>query len=79
MRRQLKLDFVKKKSSGQAAVEYLFVLVFMILIASRIALRFNDFFRDSLGNLGHVLSQNLIVGICKDQCFFANYDNFYRQ
>ncbi|MCE3012526.1 MAG: hypothetical protein LW878_05610 [Proteobacteria bacterium] len=68
-----------KKSSGQAAVEYLFVLVLMILIASRIAVRFNDFFRDSLGNLGHVLSQNLIVGICETQCFFSSYENFYRR
>ncbi|MBY0516140.1 MAG: hypothetical protein K2P81_04485 [Bacteriovoracaceae bacterium] len=68
---------MKNKSTGQAAVEYLFVLVFMVLIASKISARFNTFFRDSIGNLGHVLSQNLSVGVCKSNCFFAGYGNGY--
>jgi hypothetical protein len=66
---------VKTKSTGQAAVEYLFVLVFMVILASRIVTRFNTFFRDSTGNLGHVLSRNLTVGVCPEQCFFGNYKN----
>jgi hypothetical protein len=66
---------VKAKSTGQAAVEYLFVLFFMVLLASRIASRFNSFFRDSIGNLGHVLSQNLIVGVCDKSCFYNGYGN----
>ncbi len=50
----------------------------MILLASRIVARFNSFFRDSIGNLGHVLSQHVIVGICKDTCYFDGYGNGYR-
>jgi len=70
---------VKTKSKGQAAVEYLFVLVFMVLIAAKIVTRFNDFFRDSVGNLGHVLSRNLTVGICPSECFFSGYKNGYEE
>lgn len=69
---------MKAKSTGQAAVEYLFVLVFMVLLSARIVTRFGNFFRDSVGNLGHVLSQNVIVGVCPRTCFFEGYGNGYR-
>ncbi len=59
-------------------MEYLFVLVFMVLIATQILNRFNVFFRDSTGNLAHVLSTNLMVGICDQHCFFAGYKNGYK-
>ena len=70
---------MKTKSRGQAAVEYLFVLVFMVLIAAKIVNRFNSFFRDSVGNLGHVLSRNLSVGMCPTECFFNGYKNGFKQ
>jgi hypothetical protein len=66
------------KARGQATVEYLFVLVFMILFSAKVLTRFNDFFRDSIGNLAHVLSQYLIVGVCPTQCFYGSYKNFHK-
>lgn len=66
------------KQGGQAAVEYLFVLVFMVMISITIIGRFKDFFRTSMGNLGHELSVNLLVGICRDACFYPGYKNGYQ-
>jgi hypothetical protein len=63
---------------GQAAVEYLFVLVFMILLSTQILSRFTGFFRDSIGNLAHVLSTNLTVGICPTKCFYGGYRNGFK-
>ncbi len=60
---------------GQAAVEYLFVLVFMLYLSTKIVNRFGVFFRDSVGNLSHVLSTHLTVGVCPRHCFFAAYKN----
>jgi hypothetical protein len=66
-------------SQGQAAVEYIIVLLFSVLIMVKIVNLFGDFFSDSLGNLGHVLSINLKVGVCKDRCFHSGYKNGYGQ
>lgn len=61
--------------SGQALIEYVLVMIFVIVIGSRLIGNFTDFMRDSVGNLGHVLSQNLTVGVCEDRCFFGGYKN----
>lgn len=50
----------------------------MVLLSARIVTRFGNFFRDSVGNLGHVLSQNVIVGVCPRTCFFEGYGNGFR-
>lgn len=65
------------KNMGQALVEYILVLMFITSLAIAITGRMTDFFRDSSGNLAHVLSQNLIVGVCKTECFFGGYLNGY--
>ena len=65
------------RSRGQATIEYLFVLIFLVLVSTKLIGAFTDFMRDSVGNLGHVLSMNLTTGVCKDQCFFSNYRNGY--
>lgn len=65
------------KTAGQATVEYLFVMVFIISISIKMVGSFSEFMRDSVGNLGHVLSMNLTVGVCKDQCFFGGFKNGY--
>lgn len=62
-------------SKGQAVVEYLLLVVFLIILTSKLALSFTDFMRDSVGNLGHVISLNLTVGVCADECFFTDYEN----
>ena len=63
------------KSSGQALIEYLFVMIFVILLSVKIVGIFTDFMRDSMGNMGHVLSTYLAVGVCERNCFFTGYKN----
>lgn len=60
---------------GQATIEYLFVMVFIISISIKMIGAFSEFMRDSVGNLGHVLSMNLTVGVCKEQCFYSGFKN----
>lgn len=68
---------VALKNSGQATVEYIFILAFVVMLAFKITNVFTGFFRDSMGNVGHVLSVNLTVGICPRNCFFSGYYNAY--
>ena len=63
------------RDAGQATIEYLFVMIFLILVSVKLVGAFTDFMRDSVGNLGHVLTMNLTTGVCKEDCFFPNYEN----
>lgn len=65
-------------SRGQALVEYLLLLVFLVMLSSKIVLTFTDFLRDSFGDLGHAMSVNLTVGVCPEECFFESYRNGYK-
>lgn len=69
------LKILRLNSKGQALVEYMFVMLFIIGVSVKLIGSFTDFFRDSMGNLGHVLTMNLMVGVCSDDCFFAGYKN----
>jgi len=62
-------------SRGQALVEYLLLVVFLIILTAKLVGGFTDFMRTSVGNLGHVLSLNLTVGVCREECFFGTYKN----
>jgi hypothetical protein len=62
---------------GQATVEYIFILAFIVFLAFRATSIFTNFFSDSMGSVGHVLSGHLTVGICPTECFFAGYENGY--
>jgi hypothetical protein len=64
-------------SFGQATVEYIFILAIAIMLGLQITGKFANFFRDQLGKVGHVLSTHLVVGVCKDNCFFGGYKNGY--
>ena len=66
------------KSSGQALIEYVLVMAFVLFLATRLVGNFTDFMRDSAGNLGHVLSVNLTVGVCPQQGFFDTYKNGFQ-
>ncbi len=63
--------------TGQATVEYIFILAFVFFLGFKVTNQFTNFFRDSMGNVGHVLSSHLTVGICPSRCFFTNYVNSY--
>lgn len=72
------MSFFSKKS-GQALIEYLLLVVFMLILSSRLVGGFTTFMRDSVGNLGHILSINLTVGVCAKECFFTDYLNGFRK
>ena len=73
----MRKSVIHLKNRGQATIEYLFVMVFIISISIKMVGAFSEFMRDSVGNLGHVLSMNLTVGVCKDQCFYGGFKNGY--
>ncbi len=60
---------------GQALIEYVLLMVIMVLLGVRLISGFTDFMRTSVGNLGHVMSINLSVGVCPRTCFFESYSN----
>lgn len=62
-------------SRGQATVEYIFILAFILLLGFKITNLFTNFFRDSMGGVGHILSTNVTVGVCRSECFFSGYVN----
>lgn len=64
-------------SRGQTTVEYIFILAFVVILGFKITNIFTDFFRKSMGNVGHALSQNVTVGVCPHECYFAGYLNGY--
>ena len=64
-----------KKSSGQAIVEYLLILSFAVVVSFKIITTFKDFFQESMGSLGNILTIHLMTGVCKKDCFFAGYKN----
>jgi hypothetical protein len=68
---------MKSSQLGQATVEYIFILAFALILGFKISNKFTNFFRDSMGNVGHVLSMNLTVGVCPRSCFFSGYVNGY--
>lgn len=68
----------KKKSLGQATVEYVFVLAVVTALGFEVTRRFTDFFQGQLGRVGHVLSSHLIIGICPSECYFAGYLNGFQ-
>jgi uncharacterized protein (UPF0333 family) len=64
-----------KKSKGQAMVEYLLVVVFLITLTIKVVGGFTSFMATTVGNLGHVLTYRLTVGVCNTECFYKGYGN----
>ncbi|MBP9673838.1 MAG: hypothetical protein KBD63_01985 [Bacteriovoracaceae bacterium] len=62
---------------GQAVIEYLFVLIFISFIGTKMIKSFGGFMGNSMGNVAHVLSSHLTVGVCPTECFFTQYKNGY--
>jgi len=69
------MKFLYKTSTGQAAVEYLLLTVFLVTLSINVVGGFTDFMSGTIGGLGHVLSGNLSVGVCREECFFSGYKN----
>ena len=64
-------------NNGQATVEYIFILAFAIILGFNVISKYTDFFSDSMGNVSHVLSSHLSIGICPTECWFRAYENSY--
>jgi hypothetical protein len=65
------------KELGQATVEYIFILAFAILLGFNIIDKYTDFFSDTMGNVSHVLSTHLTVGVCQRECWVKGYENSF--
>jgi hypothetical protein len=67
-----------KRNAGQALIEYVFIFLFSATLVFQGVNKFSEFFRDSLGSLAHVLSMNLVTGICSTDCYYDGYRNTYK-
>jgi len=63
------------KAKGQASIEYLLILTFVALISFKSITIFRDFFKNSMGSLGNILTIHLTTGVCAQNCFFGGYKN----
>lgn len=72
------MNLMRAKTRGQATVEYIFILAFILYFSGRATGLFGDFFRNNMGKVGHFLSMNLVVGVCPTRCFFSSYRNGYK-
>lgn len=66
-------------SRGQATVEYILLVAFLLILASKMIGGFTDYMSGTVGNLGHVLTYNLSVGICKKDCYYPGFFNGKKQ
>lgn len=69
---------MKKNQKGQALVEYLFVIMFISVIGTKFISKLGKYTSTQMGKMAHVLSLNLTVGICNNQCYFTGYKNGYK-
>lgn len=61
--------------SGQATIEYLFLIIFVATLGIAIVNNLREFIGNQTGNLAYVLSVNLATGICPNNCFYDTYLN----
>jgi hypothetical protein len=71
---------VFSKQRGQALLEYLLVFGIIALLSMRIIQFLGKYFSESMGNLAHVMSTHLSVGVCgqtnsEKSCFYSGYSN----
>lgn len=70
---------VSINARGQATVEYLFLILFLLTLSYQLVMGFTNFMTGQVGNLGHVLTYSLSTGVCEEDCFYKTYYNGYRQ
>ena len=70
-------DSIKRTSAGQAIAEYLIIFAFLSLFSVNMVITMNEFFNDSLTSLAFIVTQQLSVGTCEDECFFNGYLNLW--
>ncbi len=66
---------IKTNDEGQALIEYMLILIFVVTLGAKVSKSFGGFMGDSFANIGHVLTLNLRVGICEKQCLYPRFYN----
>lgn len=62
-------------SRGQAVIEYLLVVLFIVTLGIKGISLLGDFLGSTMGNLAHELSSHLTTGVCEQNCFYSGYVN----
>ena len=60
---------------GQATIEYLFVLLFIIFLGGQFLKYMGIFIGNYVGGLAYWLSNHLATGVCEKSCFFNGFVN----
>lgn len=68
----------RREQTGQAFLEYLFVLIIALTLIMFLVRGGSEFFVGAFGELGHYLTMNLTSGVCSQECFFSGYENGYQ-
>jgi hypothetical protein len=68
-------DIITGNPSGQAMIEYLLVFSFMILLSINMVKGLGKTTLSMVGVLGYELTEQLSVGVCKEDCFYSGYSN----
>lgn len=68
----------RKRQRGQALVEYMFIFLLSVTFMYKTVGLFSEYLRDSMSNLGHVMSLNMMTGVCPEDCWFDGYQNTYK-
>ncbi len=67
--------FKMNDESGQAVIEYLMVFCVLALITVKLVGYLSDYFGNTLGSLGYVISMKLSSGVCEANCWFDGFSN----
>lgn len=60
---------------GQATIEYILLFGLMAMIAVAMAKAMTGTMQNSMGGLGAAMTNYLTTGVCKEFCYFSNYEN----
>ncbi|OUR93103.1 hypothetical protein A9Q84_21615 [Halobacteriovorax marinus] len=65
----------KQRRAGQALIEYLILFAFMSLIAVNMVKGMGGMMTASVRSIGYQLTQQLTIGVCDRECWYADYVN----
>ncbi len=63
---------VLKKQSGQAVIEYVFILAFIMVMLVTFVREYSGAIGRSVQTLNYTLTQSLTTGVCQSLCFFKH-------
>lgn len=63
------------RAQGQALIEYLLLFSFMTFITISMVKGLGKTIFKSVGYLGHELTEQFTIGVCKKECFYGGYKN----